>query len=203
MQEVKLDFLYKGERNYVHGTDMYEKVVGFIGTVKPEALSGSLNMVIHDIIYCQCKLLYSEWTSEISKPENSKAELIFISDKSQTIVWLVETESLVVERYKYCEEDIFDKCSITGETITIDGATPYLAIEVLVAMNKFLHTSLFPNVDGKWFFTRLALNRLLHPDDTKCFSLKLVHNLWNRLTKSQVISSGQILGNIYFSLVAK
>jgi hypothetical protein len=117
------------------------------------------------------------------------------------IGWLVETDEPITERYEYPESEIIEKCFVNGKTVKIDSETPYSAIEVLVAINKHLHLSIFPDAAGKWFFTRLELDRLLQGQDASGFELELVKNMHNRLTKSEILSDGQRIGHIFFSIV--
>jgi len=113
----------------------------------------------------------------------------------------VETQELIVERVQYLEQEIVEKCSIKDKAVFIADETPYSAIEVLLAMSKHLHHILYPQADGKWFFARLDLDRLLCPNDAACFQVELVQNLQNRLTKSRILSGDKVIGHIYFSLV--
>lgn len=201
MQVIDLHFRYKGGRDYVHGTDMYNTIVERISAANPEVAGGTFTMTIHDIVRGQCQLAYSDWTDQASKPENSKVEFSFASGATRIIGWLMETAEAVTERYEYPESEIIQKCFVDGKTVKIDGETPYSAIEVLVAINKHLHLSVLPNAAGKWFFTRLELDRLLRPEDASRFRLELVKNMHNRLTKSEILSDGQRIGHIFFSIV--
>lgn len=201
MQVIDLNFRYKGGRDYVHGTDMYNTIVERISAANPEVAGGTFTMTIHDIVRGQCQLVYSDWTAQALKPENSKVEFSFASGATRIIGWLVETAEAVTERYEYPESEIIQKCFVDGKTVKIDSETPYSAIEVLVAINKHLHLSVLQNAVGKWFFTRLELERLLRPEDASRFQLELVKNMHNRLTKSEILSDGRRIGHIFFSIV--
>lgn len=201
MQLINLNFRYKGGRDYVHGTDMYNTIVEQIMSNNPKLADGAFTMAIHDIVRGQCKLAYSDSADQAPKPENSKVEFSFTSCAARIIGWLVETEEAISERYEYPESEIIRKCAIDGDSVRIDKKTPYTAIEVLVAINKHLHLSTFPDADGKWFFTRLELDRLLRLEDTSNVQLNLVKNMRNRLTKSEIVSNGQKIGHIFFSIV--
>ena len=68
-------------------------------------------------------------------------------------------------------------------------------------MNKHLHYSVLPAAKGKWFFTKIELNQLLPELRNAKVSIELEQNLHNRVTKSQIIFNGRLLGHIYFSWV--
>ena len=198
---MNLNFRYKGERNYVHGTDMYAAIVDSIKKDDLETTVQNFRMVIHGLVKHQCRLICSDNPAKTSHSSKPKVEFRFTLEKSPIVGRLVETSDAVTERYQYREEDIVDECSINKTSMIYRGQTPYSAIEVLVAITKHLHLSLFPQVDGKWYFTRIDLDRLLQPEDTSCFRLNLIQNLQFRLTKTQILSGDQEIGHIYFSLV--
>ena len=201
MEEKVLHFRYKGKRDYVHGTDMHEEFASLIRAANPEAYWGTFKMVIHEVTRDQCRLIYQKDAESILKPENGRVEFSFLSDELNLSGWLVETQDPVTERYAYDEDQITQKCSVEGKNIKINEETPYLPIEVLVAMNKHLHLSLFPEADGKWWFTRLDLMRLLEAKDAQFFRIELLQNLQHKLTKSRVFVNNEHIGYIYFSLV--
>ncbi len=201
MQKKDLKLVYKGERNYIHGTDKYEAIVRFMKMAEPEAASGKFRIIFHKFIHHQCQLLYSEASESSRRPENFVAEFSFTTDTSLTIGWITETMIPIVERVPYPEEQIFEKCVIDGDKITIDSNTPFSEIEVLVAMTKRLHMIRYPSENAKWIFTRLDLDRVLEPGDASFMHVELIRNLNNRLTKSDIVSNGKLIGQIYFSMV--
>ena len=134
-------------------------------------------------------------------PKDINVEVRFISPSSDIIGWLTETDEHVVDRIPYQEEDIVKKPLLMAILITIEGEVQFTPIEILVAMTKHLHMILYPVKVGKWFFTRLDLNRLLTISDASKFKVEIEKNLNNRLTKGSIHSGEEMLGYIYFSLV--
>ncbi len=202
MESITLQLPYKGQRDYLHGTDMYQAIVSAIKNVEPEAFIGQFRMTIHKIARHQCQLLCSAAPISTPRPENTVAEFSFVSAISNIIGWIVETNMSVVKRIPYPEEEILKNCIIQGRKIMIQGRVPFLPIEVLVAMNKELHLICSPSKSGKLFFTRLDLNRLLQPTDILSFQIEMTQTVKNRLTKSEVFVEGKKIGYIYFSLVS-
>ena len=201
MRGMDLYFLFKGQRDYVHGTDMYEKIADFVRQSSSGLASGEFRMTIHSIVRHQCRLVYSDVGDSGSKPNNAKAEFSFISGNFKIMGWLVETASPVTERYPYVEEKIIEDCSFRENGIITRKTEGYSAIEVVVAMNKHLNVQLFPEAHGKWFFTRIDLKTLLDRQCGETYSVELAGVLGNRMTRSAILINGKAIGYIYFSLV--
>ena len=201
MQLTALDLPFKGQRDYLHGTDMYQAIVRAIRDAESTALIGSFRMAIHKIARLQCQLLSSAPPLPSPRPQNTIVEFSFASADINLAGWIVETNAPVATRVPYPEEEIAKRCLINRRTIALNEPVAFLPIEVLVAMNKELHLSCLPSAVGKWYFTRLDLDRLLRPDDVPAFQLELGQNVSNRFTKSAIFVRDKSIGHIYFSLV--
>lgn len=201
MKTVDLNLPFKGDRDYLHGTDMYSETLKVLNDSMPEVLSWKCRLVIHNIARYQCRLLYTLSPDSPRRPENLIAEFRFASDTRHLMAWLVETSNIVTRRTPYPESKIMEKCILKEQGVKLHRKTGYSAIEELVAMNKLLHNTLYPAEASRWYFTRLDLNRLLIKDDSGNLHVILRQNLNNRLTKSEIITHDQIIGHIYFSIV--
>jgi hypothetical protein len=201
LYSASLKLAYKGDRNYLHGTDTYNAVTGVISGRNPGIVFNGIKMAFHQIARNQCKLTYGNHAILKQMPKDINVEVSFIAPSFHIVGWLVETDEPVIERIPYPEEDIVKKTSIEGRTITIGGEAPFTPIEILVAMTKQLHMHLYPIKAGRWFFTRLELNRLLTGADASRFKVEIKNNLNNRLTKASINASEEMLGYIYFSAV--
>jgi len=201
LHSVSLRLAYKGDRDYLHGTDIYNALTRIIGGGNPGIVFNSIKMSFHKVTRNQCKLTYGDHSLLKQMPKDINVEVRFISPSSDTIGWLTETAEPVVDRIPYHEEDIVKKTSIDGKLIAINGEVKFTPIEILVAMTKHLHMMLYPVNVGRWFFTRLDLNRLLTISDASKLSLEIDKNLNNRLTKGSIHSGEEMLGHIYFSVV--
>ena len=201
LHSVSLRLAYKGDREYLHGTDIYNAVTRIIGGSNPGIVFNRIKMSFHKVTRNQCKLTYGNHSLLRQMPKDINVEVRFISPSSDTIGWVTETDEHVVERIPYHEEDIVKKTSIDGKLITIEGEVQFTPIEILVAMTKHLHVSLYPIKTGRWFFTRLDLNRLLTISDASKLKVEIEKNLNNRLTKGSIHSGEEMIGYIYFSPV--
>ena len=201
MQTLDLNLPLKGKRNYLHGTSYYETVVAFMGVVEPASLTGKVKIAFHRPANNQCRLIYPAPSGSIERRDNFIAEFIFDFESSHVAAWIEETKQSIIRRIPYHEGLIVKKCHVKGLTIGIKGKVSFSSIEVLIAMTKHLHIVAYPPEDGTWFFTRLDLNRLLNPEDAYRLKVELKQNLNNRLTKADIFSGDESIGNIYFSLV--
>lgn len=196
-ETMSLDLAYKGARTYLHGTDMYNAIMEYLGCVMPQHLRGPLKMVMHEFARNQVDLRYSVGAERCPRPENARLEFFLADDVSG---WLSETHRPVRSSRPYPENEIVAGSRIEGPAITAVPGASFSAIEVLVSLTKYLHSTLRPGPAG-WAFTRLELQRPLNDSDKDNLQVELLHALGNRLTKSAVRVAGIQLGHIYFSAV--
>lgn len=198
MKKVALQFKYKGGRKYVHGTDMYEAIIGELFREKQE-FSDGFRFTIHRITTKQCDLLIPGPDDERKRPPDASAEFV-CNGKNPWMCWLVENAEPVTQEYAYDEDKIAADCQIEGRRLTVLRSPEFSAIEVLVAANKLLHLASFPGAAGKWYFTRLDLCRPLMEEDRGRFILEITRDKY-KLTVAEVYSGTEKLGRICFSLV--
>lgn len=199
IETVPLELGYKGARDYLHGTDMYNAIMEHLDRVALQYLYSPVKMVIHEFSHNQCDMLYSIGAERCPCPENARLEF-YISDNISG--WLKETDRLVLARRPYPEDEIVANSRIEGQTILAvsDAPCSYSPIEVLVSLTKRLHL-IVRSGSARWAFTRLELQRPLQAGDSGSFQVELLQALGNRLTKSAVRVGNVPLGHIYFSAV--
>ena len=132
MQVADLDLAFKGDRTYLHGTDMYTATVGVLSKTLPILLKGSCRLVIHKIARHQCRLLYTRRPAQTGRPANLIAEFTFIKDGAEVTAWLVETARVVENRIPYQETLVTDKCAVIDQKVTLTTQTGFTAIEELL-----------------------------------------------------------------------
>jgi hypothetical protein len=196
---VPLELGYKGSRDYLHGTDMYRAITEHFSRTLPQYSRQPFRMLIHGFARNQCDLLYDVGAEARTRPERARVEFWVGED---VFGWLAETERPVLSRQPYPEDEIAAGSRIEGNTITSGSPGAFAAIEVLVSLTKRLHMSLRPS-QSRWAFTRLELRRPLEVGDSARLKVELVDALGDRLTKSTVASSAELIGHIYFSAVRR
>jgi hypothetical protein len=189
---INLNFCFKGKRTYVHGTDIFTKLLSLFHE----------NVLKIDIAFHGLTL--NNLTFSLKKPNSSDVKVTFRCNTNNTQIKLfgVENNTKVDCRYTYHEENIVKNTSVIDQSIFLKKPAQYNFIEHIVAMNKYLLENIY-TIEGKWYFTRLQLEKNIHIDTVESLELCLVSNFQFRLTKSSIIVNGHKVGYIYFSLVQK
>ena len=194
-----IEFQYKGERDYIHGTDMFNRMI--VAPTATGATISNIRFTVHDFVHNAVCQLYSSTDKQVLQEiQNIRARCQFkVADSNH---WLALTElpgeSAASGRYAYDEDRVIGLCRRDGESLSLTQQSPFTFIETIVAMNKHLHQLLFPELPGKWIFTRIDLDA--YCDIRESLTLQLKHNMSNRLTKSAILVNQQQVGELYFSL---
>jgi hypothetical protein len=191
-------FRYKGERNYIHGTDMFNEMLNISDTSE----ISDVNFSVHDFVdIAACDLYDTYDKKDLNILDGIKARCQFNINGKIKWTALIPDDSITKSssRYEYDESRITSLCKLDGEVIELSRVSPFSFIESVVAMNKQLLESLFPDANGKWVFTRIDLEKF--STATTGLSLQFKHNMKFRLTKSDILVDGEKLGELYFSLV--
>jgi hypothetical protein len=195
MKKYSLEFCFKGSRNYVHGTDIFNKV---IKQLKNEMLNKKIDLSFHGIARTNIDLVNE-------KPENKeliKFAIKFINkDNKKEVMYGIENGKKIECRYEYPEENIYNLSNLNLEKkeVVLNKDTSFSFIENIVALNKYLLVNLFSNANGKWYFTRLQLKENIDSNYPLKLILKGSFNL--KLTKTEIFVDNKSVGFIYFSLV--
>jgi len=186
--EKFLEFCFKGKRNYLHSTDVFNKLLEIFGND------------IENIDF----LFYRITNKNILLKESldKKLNLVFVFEFFQKgekkRYYGFETEETIKCRYSYDEDSIIEKVFILKECVYLEKYNKYSFIENLVALNKFLHINFFPK-KGKWYFARLQLDKV--PFNFIPLKVCLHKSLGSKLTVSNIYIDKTPLGKIYFSMV--
>lgn len=200
LRTLPLELPFKGGRDYLHGTDVYEDLASLAAR---ELGSGiyRFQMALHRFFARQPDLHWSEDQQQPARPRDAVADFSAAARARKLSGWLSESGRPVGHRVEYDEDRIASRCSFARDSIRIEGETGFLPIEVAVSMTKVLHYRRMPPAAGRWIFTKLDLRRLLAAADAAALSIVLRDNLHGRLTKSDILARGEAVGAIYFSLV--
>jgi len=195
MKKFDLEFCFKGNRTYVHGTDIFNKV---IEQCKNEMLNEKIDLSFHGIANTNVSLI-----DEKPKDEALIKFVIKFNNKNheRTVLYGVENGINISCRYEYPEEGICELSDLKVEkqVISLQVSSSYTFVENSVALNKYLLENLFPNLNGKWYFTRLQLNKVPYIEYPLRLQLKANFNF--KLTKTEIFINDESIGFIYFSLV--
>jgi hypothetical protein len=199
MQSNPLEFRFKGDRDYIHGTDMFNALVG----VHPAKILREVHFSIHGFVRTpHCEVYQTDLKETVATLEHIKVRASF--DLGGVAQWVVLKESSLapsspVKRYEYPEDRISSLCDIQDYSVALNRESPFTFIETVVSMNKHMHEKLFANAMGKWIFTGIDLRDGC--DARKGLALRLGRDVTFRLTRAEIVHNGQAIGNLFFSLV--
>lgn len=196
---VPLRLCFKGQRDYLHGTDMYEAVHTVVQGRWKHPCEG-FELSIRRLSKRQPDLYWIEGEPIPSRPQDAVAAYSIAGTARKAGGWLTESEREVDCRKPFDEDRISRSCRFAGDRVTIRDDGGFLPIELAVIMNKQLHQRLLPVPTGRWMFTRLVLRRFL-PPRIEALAISLRENLHGRLTRSDIDLDSDNIGSIYFSLV--
>ena len=196
---VPLHLCFKGSRDYLHGTDIYEALAGLTSTNMGGAID-HLQMSIHRFFSFEPDIYWLAGARAPARPGKAVVDFAVSGNGKSAVGWLVETDRQVVCRVPYDEERIARHSAFQQDAISASGDAGCLPIEVTVSMTKHLHINKLRVPHGRWVFTKLDLRRLFRDSDAAAITITLKENLYNRLTKSEIKVHGEAIGHIFFSL---
>ena len=188
---TRLKLCFKGGRNYVQGPD----IVSALLKEMESRLITNIDLKFNGIASTQLDLVDGDTN------EQAKVNIRWFENGQERIYQLIENGKPIDCRFEYDEEQIIQrtKLDLDSQSIVLQQPTGYTLCENFVAMNKFLLQSLFPDVQGKWYFTRLEQNGLVI--ENALITVKLIKNFNFRLVKSDVLVENIVIGSIYFTMV--
>jgi hypothetical protein len=201
MTRTDVDLCFKGDRTYLHGTDVYTCAVSLLRERWPNA-DGRCRFTFNRLARRPVTAWVGSAPSPAPRPQGCVAEMHVTAGVSQVSIWFVEREGEVACRYPYDEEAIVRESVITGTRIIGTRVPDHVStIELLVAMTKRLHQVALapPAAGGRWLFTRLDLPRLLRASDRETMSVTISAVRGAVLTRSEITVGGEPLGVIFFS----
>jgi hypothetical protein len=194
---VPVEFRFKGDRDYIQGTDLFDALVG----THPADTLRNIRFTIHGFVRTPHVDVYDAPSREaLARVQDVKARAVY--ERGGAPHWLALVESSrsgAAGRYAYREERVTNLCSIDGHAIALDGASPFTFIETIVAMNKHMHQKRFGDAPGKWIFTGIDLARGC--DAREGLELRLGPDPNLRLTRARILHLGQDIGSLFFSLI--
>lgn len=146
---ISLELSYKGNRNYLHGTDIFNAVHGY--------LPGDA------FIKCIAFRRLASWQLGLARecPDNEAAlvgDVVIRLDNGEEVHWyLVETSEDITNRHSFDEDALVQESTIDGNEIYKERNARYSLIEEVVALNKALCNHIAPLRNAKWLFGQLDL----------------------------------------------
>lgn len=190
---------FKGERTYLHGTDVYDAAVRCLRARWP-GIDGRCRFAFHRMATRPLAVAIAPFGG--ARPAGCVAEMHVTGGAAQVSAWFTERAGTVEGRYPYDEDAVVRDCALGEAEISMHEPPPVRPIEALVAMTKRLHYAVARPERGRWLFVRLDLKRLLREDDARGMRIRLNGLPRPALTRSDIFVRDEPLGAIFFAVGA-
>lgn len=180
-----MEYKFKGNRDYIHGTDIYNSIIPHITTKDCINFKIKFREKIKNNLF-------------ISQPcANEKVSIIFEHDSKKVQLSLVEDKTNATGRYEYDEDKVNENSTIDREEKSIRSeVNNYSAIEHIVAAHKHLLNTIIEK--KSWLFTDLEIKSPL-PNSAFKFKIKIKRALGKSMVKSELIIDNETFGYITFA----
>jgi len=202
MERYPLKIGFKGERNYIHGTDMFDQAMRIIRQHRPGEIR-DIEFIIQRMAtqYLQLEVEQAEGSRNASP--NDVAVIKFTIGEKRFFARLMTVPGAPQARVPYDESLVTRHCQINtaGRSIRLaEDCSGHSSIERLVSMNKALHLAVLEKpADTQWVFCRWDSSGWPMPEDLNHAEIILRQTLGSRLTRAHVMLNDCQLGQIYFS----
>ncbi|WP_029653219.1 hypothetical protein [Marinobacter daepoensis] len=190
MSEV-LKFVFKGDRNYIQGTSLFNaliEVAGRIGLSKGK-INVSFKHMIHNPVCILEQRAPTAADAVVAKIVRTDGE-----SYSLCINAAAETEEAV--RQEFDEPEAFRGAIVGDRSIAQDNPHHTDKIELLVSLCKKMHQECVDSAK-KWVFSRYD-GQFPIPHMEKV-ELRITKQVGTRLTCSDVLVNGEKIADMYFS----
>lgn len=198
-QTLPLELTFRGERTYLHGTDLYQGILAALGDTAPP---GPVSLTFHSLLKNQPDLIFgAEDLRQLREDPTFRGELRLGSRDALVHAALMESTRPVTLRRPCNEVDVTTTAVVdeAGKFASIHEPQTGCPIEQVVFLNKHLHLHLLPHLSPKWLFARLELTTPLPQQSPRSLKVVLKQVLGNRFTRSEVLFDDLRVGHISFS----
>jgi hypothetical protein len=199
LYQKEITFKFKGNRDYVHGTDIFDKVlknIRFFLNNYPTKINASF----HSLLKSNGILRIYNYKEAIDR-ENLSALFSIQADAASFLITITSFNSAITSSYHYDEADVLYKSAIDNDSIKMIVKSSYTYIEQIVAMTKQLHLTIYPDAKKNWLFTKIEVIDLIDPTSylNRELAIKAVKNFHYKLTQNAIFLNDNLIGNIWLS----
>jgi hypothetical protein len=197
-----LRFQFKGDRSYVHGTDIYSKLNEV--ALKDEgaylARLKIVNMLKSNAILSWALANDSQTASETCLCAIGEVHLK--TGKSKLFQIFPDANSKIIDRHEYPEGVIISKLIVDCKVASLKDLTGFTLIEEAVASIKNLSNIIAPPKTGKWLFAGLQLKEQMPAMRNYGQVLKVMQRqmIANRFSRNDIYLDDRMYGTIEFSV---
>jgi hypothetical protein len=199
LHQKEIPFKFKGNRDYVHGTDIFDNVlknVRFFLKRYPTKINGSFHRLLKSNGILR---IYNH--DEAVDRENLFSLFYILQENASFLITITSSDSAIASSYQYDEDDVLQNLVIDNGSVTMLAKSSYTYIEQIVAMTKKLHLTYYPNAKKNWLFTKIEINDLVNPSlyPNHQLLIKAIKNFHYKLTQNAIFLDDNLVGNIWFS----
>jgi hypothetical protein len=200
LYEKRIPFKFKGDRNYVQGADIFDGVLevvkDFFGEY-PNLLKGAFYRLLSNTGIFH---LYKE--HDFIDQENIYAQFFLLVRRLNYKIIVSASGKNIHSSQEYNENEVLDGFNIKDKIVMMSVKQSFSYMEQIVAMTKRLHFEVYPDVSGKWLFSKIDLKDIINPllFHNHLLVIEAKKNFHNKLTQNAIFLDDKHLGYIFYSL---
>ena len=195
------EFVFKGDRRYVHGTTIYDHVFSGAEAVGIGRPDGALKIEFRAMLVYQAEIRYDGLGEVVVAPSDASAEFSIEVGNLLVRGWVIATGEPVGVSAPYDEAAIASLTRIHDGTANLVDVPKFSPIEISTCMTIQLHQSIHPPPPGmKWLLARVWLSRPLMLDDMPSIRLAIRRKVGDRFTETGITAEGIEIGSFGFFL---
>lgn len=196
MARFELALPFKGARNYLHGSDIFNALSRLAPDVSGDNAAYVDHIKFARVIFHACAL-------DTKEPADRNAVVGYVGFQSatgeRTKAWLMDTKTTVTQRVS------FDEAAVTVQVIldqeaqsaTMGHQVAKTPIENIIVATKALNYSLSEPRAGQWLFGQLDLAAPL-PDSYTNLRIKMTKMILGQFSVSEISLDERNIGKIQF-----
>lgn len=200
MKQITFEGFYKGGRDYLHGTDLYN-----YSNAAVTNYYGDAAFVKSIMIRSVARNTGSFFVDCEEAPEGFQETAQFrIQNGDNVINGLFATDGGIVQENREYDESLVEgtaEISANEKRIEQLTKTAFTPCEEIVGLTKYLHNSILMPKNGKWMFTMLDLKESILNFHKENFAIVLRQNLGGKMTRSNILVNNNVIGTIGFTVM--
>lgn len=199
---VPANFGFKGNRNYVHGSDIYPAALSIACELWGH-YPDEVKCTFHNLLKNQ-GIFYLRSGEKKPSSEDIYARFIFRLGKSKYELVLNATNQPISVTRAYDEEEVLRFSKMSTRSIHMIVRSDYSYIEQIIAMTKRLHHVVYADVHDKWLFTKLHIKDRIAPEDycESALEIRAERKVQNILSQCSIFVNDWPAGHIFYSAVS-
>jgi hypothetical protein len=193
----KLPLKFKGNRNYLHGSDFFKEI-----SFHAAKLTGDANSFIKKISFRQ----FAETACVITDKQPTDKDVLIGNVEFQVCnkgaaseFWIIKTDEKVDSRYPYDENLVLlgatlDMPERSGKIVDMSD---YTLIEYVIALTKHLNYAVCPLVSGKWVFGQLDVEKAM-PSGCQKLEIRMKNLIPARFSVNDIFVDDEKVGVMRF-----